>query len=174
MKCLLKAGADPNVPDEVWFSTVYIIHPFPLFSSAPCFYLNYLNKSLFKKKTRPGGGKTAPVALQLRRGQDDPGQETPRTPTLELGTGATFLGPLPNGPGPSWQHSPLGLVPRSWGRYLPGRTQADNTAQVIKSTARGVFSQAGKSAPVGVRTPHLRVPLAAPRPTELTTFGSFQ
>ena len=91
------------------------------------------------KKTRPGGGKTAPAALQLRRGKDDPGRETPRTPALELGTGATFLGLLPNGPGPSWQHSPLGLVPRSWGRYLPGRAQADNTAQVIKNTARGVF-----------------------------------
>ena len=105
------------------------------------------------KKTRPGGGKTAPAALQIRRGQDDPGRETPRTPALELGTGAMFLGPLPNRPGPSWQHSPLGLVPRSWGRYLPGRAQANNTAQVIKSTARVFFSAGGEIRPGGGSNP---------------------
>ena len=60
----------------------------------------------------------------------------------------------------------LGLLPT-------GRAQADYTAQVLKNKARGFFfpRRRGKSAPVGVRTPPLRVPLAVSRPTELTTFG---
>jgi len=90
----------------------------------------------------------------------------------------------------------LELVPRSWDRYPTGRAQADNTAHWVWCHVLGAvtyragprlttqpkssraqpgvfFPQAGKSAPVGVRTPHLRVPLAAPRPTELTTFGLY-
>ena len=74
----------------------------------------------------------------------------PKLTTQPTGSGATFLGPLPTGPGPGWQHSPSHQE-HSEGSFFP---------------------QAGKSAPVGVRTPHLRVPLAAPRPTDLTTFGT--
>ena len=89
----------------------------------------------------------------------------------------------------------LGLVPRSWDRYPTGRDQADHTAHWVWRHVLGTvthragprlttqpkssraqrggffFRRQGKSAPVGVRTPHLRVPLVAPRPTELTTLG---
>ena len=110
--------------------------------------------TLPKKKTRPGGGKTAPAAFNLRRGQVDPGRETPRTPALDLGSGATFLGPLPNGRAQAdnsahwvWCHV-LGTVTHRAGPRL--------TTQPKSSRAqRGgfFFPQAGEIRPGGGSNP---------------------
>jgi len=71
----------------------------------------------------------------------------------------------------------LGLLTRYLGLDRNERTTVTpgRVAQPKPSGAqRGFFfPQAGKSAPVGVRTPYLRVPPVVPQPTGLTTFGKF-
>ena len=71
----------------------------------------------------------------------------------------------------------LGLLTRYLGRDRNERTTVTpgRVAQPKPSGAqRGVFfPQVGKSAPVGVRTPYLRVPPVVPQPTGLTAFGEY-
>ena len=101
-----------------------------------------------KKKNSTGRGKDRPRGIILRRGQVDPGRETPRTPALDLGSGATFLGPLPNGPGPSWQLTtflrPLPTGPGPGWLHSPSHQE---------HSEEGFFQQAGEIRPGGGSNP---------------------
>ena len=81
---------------------------------------------------------------------------------MALGRSVTFMGRVPSPTGPGRSH--MGRVPSPKSRVAqPSSTEAQ----------RGVFShRRGKSAPVGVRTPHLWSTAGCFAPTGLTTLGS--
>jgi len=123
------------------------------------YWLPRNNSKCSKDLKNSAGGVRPPHGVILRRRSvQRPTEKTPRTPALYW-PWVCWLVTLP-GPGPQ--------------RAYYRNTRPGRTAQAIRSTARVFFfPQAGKSAPVGVRTPYLRVPPVVPQPTGLTTFGKF-
>ena len=88
------------------------------------------------KKNSTGRGKDRPRGILLRRGQVDPGRETPRTPVLSgLGPGGTV--PPAGTAAPQRRTSPQ-AAPFNWvGIHSP---VSDQQPKHIGSTASGFFT----------------------------------
>lgn len=116
----------------------------------------------FKKKLDLRGASRPPSIL-IRRRPSNAGRETPRTPALsDLGSGAI-----------SWNRYPgRDRYPLGRETVTPGRARLTTQPKLSGAQRGGFFPQAGKFAPVGVRTPHLWSAAGCFAPTGLTTLGS--
>ena len=119
--------------------------------------------SLINKKKLDLRGASHPPSILIRRRPSNAGRETPRTPALsDLGSGAI-----------SWNRYPgRDRYPLGRETVMPGRARLTTQPKLSEAQRGGFFPQAGKFAPVGVRTPHLWSAVGCFAPLRLTTLGS--
>ena len=123
------------------------------FSISHSNFVTTINKKGSVLKNSVGGGKTAPAAFLLRRGQFDPSRETSRTPTLSgLGPGGTV--PPVRTTAPQRRTSPQ-AAPFNW-VGVHGPSVGPASPRTSGAQRGGFFDpQAETFVPDGARTLHL-------------------